>query len=244
VPIGGRTRQGGEQELAHLAGDRLRLVEHREHVGAGNLGVPPAGEELGQPVTVVGRHDLVVGGPQHEGLAREASQRLGVAGQGRSVEGAAAVGEQVASDAGLAEHRLGPAADEVVGKRSTCHLTEQQRQPAQPADPQLPRRQPQAAGNRDRERNHLPRQAGWEVFEGLARQDDLTCHALVAAVRGEEQSSAPVGVHERHVLEVERIEQVSDEADLAGQGQVGVGTHRAAVRAQGQDGTQVAETGR
>jgi hypothetical protein len=53
-----------------------------------------------------------------------------VADQGRSVEGAAAVGEQVASDAALAQYRLGPAADELVVKRSTCHLTEQQGQPA------------------------------------------------------------------------------------------------------------------
>jgi hypothetical protein len=63
-------------------------------------------------------------------------------------------------------------------------------------------------------------------------------------VRGEEERTAPVGVHERHVLEVERVEQVRDERDLAGQGQVGVGMHRATVRAQRQDGTQVAEPGR
>jgi hypothetical protein len=51
-------------------------------------------------------------------------------------------------------------------------------------------------------------------------------------------------VHERHVLEVERVEQVSDEGDLAGQRQVSVGMHGAAVGAQRQDGTQVAEAGR
>ena len=60
-----------------------------------------AREELGQPVTVLGRHDLVVGRPQHGRVAGEALQRLGVADQRRSVEGAAAVREQVASDAGL-----------------------------------------------------------------------------------------------------------------------------------------------
>jgi hypothetical protein len=54
VPIGGRTRHGADQELAHPVSDRLGRVEHREHVCSWNLGISPAREQRGEPVTVLG----------------------------------------------------------------------------------------------------------------------------------------------------------------------------------------------
>jgi len=195
-------------------------------------------------VAVLRRHDLVVGRPQHEGVAAEPGQRLGVPDQAGRVEPAAAVGAQIAPDAGLTEDGLGPAPDQVVGQRAASHLAEQRRQPAQPADPQLAGRQPQATGQQCGQLRHLPRQARWEVVERLTGQDHLARHPPVPAGGGEEQPTAPVRVHERHLREVEGVEQVGEQRDLAAQGQVGAGVHRAPVRPQGQDGAEVAEARR
>jgi hypothetical protein len=64
---------------------------------------------------------------------------------------------------------------------------------------------------------------------------------MVEPAGGEEQRAAPVAVHERHVLQVQRIKEVGHEPDLTGQCQVRAGIHRAAVRAERQHRADVPE---
>jgi hypothetical protein len=97
-------------------GDRRGLVEHREYVSAGNLGVAPAGEEFGEPVTVLRWHDLVVGATTARAPRPGSPPAPRCGGSGSVHRRCCAIGEQVASDAALAEHRFGPAVDELVGE--------------------------------------------------------------------------------------------------------------------------------
>ena len=70
--------RGGSEERAHLASHRLGFVEHGQHVRARDLRVPCPRHQRREPTTVRRGHDAVVRRPQHQHVALEPPQCLGV----------------------------------------------------------------------------------------------------------------------------------------------------------------------
>ena len=159
----------------------------------------------------------------------------------RFVELLAGVGPQVPTYARLPQHLLGPAVDQRVRQRVLGHLPEQQRRTSQPPDPQLTGGEPDAAREAGRQCSHLAGQPGWEVVERLAGQQHQAADPLVEPVGGEEQPTAPVGVDQGDVAQVERLEQLGQQVDQPAQGEVRTRPHRHPVRPERQHRAQVAE---
>jgi hypothetical protein len=63
-------------------------------------------------------------------------------------------------------------------------------------------------GRRTASATILPGSPGGKVVERLGRQDHLPRDTVVEPASGEEERAAPVAVHERHVLQAQRIEEI------------------------------------
>jgi hypothetical protein len=74
-----------------------------------------------------------------------------------------------------------------------------------------------------------PRQARGIVVGGFARGEYQTCHALVPALRDQQLRAAPIVEDERHTLELEPLQELDQEANLASQREVGIRIHRSTV---------------
>ena len=121
------------------------------------------------------------------------------------------------------------------------HLAEEERHPPQPADPQLPGPEDETARHPAGDVEHPAGQSGWEVVERLAGQDDHPPHPLVQALRGEEKAPAPVGVDQRHVGQIQRLEELRQQPGEPAEGQVGGLRHRQSVSTERKLRAEVAE---
>ena len=135
---------------------------------------------------------------------------------------------RVAPHARVAQERLDPGGEQLVGKPALGQPAERERQPAQRWDPQpLQRDRQQPQPRADHETAEHRRR---EVVEGVAVGEHEPADP-VAMARDDElaQRAAGVVAHQRHVAQVERRDQVGDQTREPGRRDVGV---RAASRSR------------
>jgi hypothetical protein len=95
------------------------------------------------------------------------------------------------------------------------------------------RRRVQAAGQLRHQPHGAPREPRRVVVERLTGGEHQACDAL-GPLTGQDLREPHVALHERHVAQVEPLEELRDQAGVTAQGQVRIGMHGVAMRAQGQ----------
>src|SRR5215216_3650234 len=216
-------------EPADVRDELCGLILGDQRVGIRNLDQPGVRKQLGQPTAVLARHDAILRSPHDEDGSLEGALALRPFEQHVLRWHGARVLAKVAPYLPPREHGAEPRVHDLVRDRALAHPAPRERQAPQGAQPERLEGGVDPAWHLRCEPCRFSRETRRVVVEGLARDEHESSDPLRASLGDEQLRPAPVVAHERHVAEVQALQELGHQPDHRAKREVGVGAHRPAM---------------